>query len=285
MRFEISFLGLVFSLLPAAALAQDWPQVFFGERDYPAWFQFVAAPRGSFLGVDVCEIDHDRTRSLNLKEERGVEITRVQEDSPASKAGLSAGDVVLDFNGQRVEGTEQFMRLVRETPPGREVKLLVSRAGAQRTIVATVGSRPAPLVAGIPREGWSLELSPDLPRTLGVMRPGYLGLEAESLSSQLAAYFGVKDGVLVRSVQAGSAAERAGIRAGDVITRIDGEAVQSAGEITRAVRNARSKRSFPVTVVREKREMTVNVTLEEPGGGKAGLPPRVRTVAAGSYRL
>ena len=81
----------------------------------------------SFLGVGVAEIDADRAKALNLKEERGVEIKRVDEESPAAKAGLKENDVVLEYNGQRVEGAEQFTRLVRETPAGRQSKLLISR--------------------------------------------------------------------------------------------------------------------------------------------------------------
>src|SRR5206468_8993249 len=83
----------------------------------------------SFLGVGVSEIDSERAKALNLKEERGVEVKNVDEDSPAAKAGVKVGDVVLDYNGQRVEGMEQFVRFVHETPVGRPVKLLISRNG------------------------------------------------------------------------------------------------------------------------------------------------------------
>ncbi len=87
--------------------------------------EFNAAPfvGGTYLGVNLAEIDANRAKELKLKEDYGVEITRVEENSPAEKAGLKAGDVVLEYNGQRVEGMEQFGRMVRETPPGREVKL------------------------------------------------------------------------------------------------------------------------------------------------------------------
>ena len=78
---------------------------------------------------------------LRLKEEHGVEITRLEDDSPASKAGLRVTDVVLEYNGQRVEGIEQFVRLVRETPAGREVKMLISREGGLQTISAVIGSK------------------------------------------------------------------------------------------------------------------------------------------------
>src|SRR5579863_9014205 len=105
-------------------------------------------PGGTYLGVNLCEISSDGARELKLKEAYGVEITRVEEGSPAEKAGLKSGDVVLEYNGQRVEGMEQFGRLVRETPAGREVKLLISRGGATQTISATLGTRKARTVGG-----------------------------------------------------------------------------------------------------------------------------------------
>ena len=89
---------------------------------------------GTYLGVNLAEIDANRAKELKLKEDYGVEITRVEENSPAEKAGVKPGDVVLEYNGQRVEGMEQFGRMVRETPPGREVKLTVSRNGATQTL-------------------------------------------------------------------------------------------------------------------------------------------------------
>ena len=95
----------------------------------------------TYLGVNLAEVNADRARELKLKEPYGVEITRVEEGSPAEKAGLKAGDVVLEYNGQRVEGMEQFGRLVHETPAGRDVKLLISRGGATQTISATLGTR------------------------------------------------------------------------------------------------------------------------------------------------
>src|SRR5215204_3028455 len=85
----------------------------------------VTRGSGSFLGIGVQEIDNERAKALNLREERGVEVTRIEDESPAAKGGIKTGDVVLEYNGERVEGVEQFMRMVRETPPGREVKLSI----------------------------------------------------------------------------------------------------------------------------------------------------------------
>src|SRR5712692_9202699 len=105
-------------------------------------YSFFAGPLlgGSYLGVNLAEIDGDRARELKLKETYGAEITRVAEGSPAEQAGLKFSDVVLEYNGQRVEGMEQLGRLVRETPAGRQARLLISRNGATQTIAATVES-------------------------------------------------------------------------------------------------------------------------------------------------
>jgi len=158
---------------------------------------------GSYLGVNLAEIDGTRARELKLRETTGVEITRVEEGSPAERAGLKPNDVVLEYNGQRVEGMEQFGRLVRETPAGREVKLVISRNGATQTVMATVAGRKVRAFGGNIKDFMpdmpDIHM-PDMPQIFSVWRSPVLGVEAEALGSQLAAYFGVKEGVLVRSV-------------------------------------------------------------------------------------
>jgi serine protease Do len=278
-----------------------------------AWIQATPAPRaearvfalgpmgGSYLGIGAQEIDAARAKDLKLKEVRGVEVTRVEEDSPAEKAGLRKGDVVLEYNGERVEGTRQFERLVRETPPGRQVTLVVSRNGATQTITATLGERKnfvferkiigpdferdmAKLredlqglrvdpkfhedMSRLQDELGAMRLRiPEMPQVFMSLRSGMLGIEAESLTSQLAEFFGVKQGVLVRSVMKDSAAEKAGIKAGDVIVRVDKEEVASPSELTRELRRMGSGRSFPVTVVRNRQEMVLNVVADEKPSG------------------
>jgi serine protease Do len=230
----------------------------------------AALGSGSFLGIGVSEIDSERAKVLNLKEERGVEITRVEEDSPASRAGLKTGDVVLEYGGQRVEGTEQFVRLVHETPIGREVKISISRNGALQTVVAKTGARRADASknwmfrAGdpFPFEAPEIRMQ-DIPRAFMSWRSAVLGIEGESVDSQLAQYFGVKEGVLVRSVLKGSAAEKAGLKAGDVITKVDSTPVSNSREISNALRAAGSRKTVAVTLTRERREMNINVSLDD----------------------
>jgi len=250
---------------PSAPLAPLAPQV----REYSAPFA-----GGTYLGVSLAEIDANRAKELKLREDYGVEITRVEEGSPAEKAGVKPGDVVQEYNGQRVEGMEQFGRMVRETPAGRDVKLTISRDGAPPTLTATLGSRKLRGLAG----NFHIEMPeiriPDIPQIYTTLRTARLGVEAESLGPQLSEYFGVKEGVLVRSVLENTAAQKAGIKAGDVITKVDGMPVTSPSELSGAVRAASAKKTYSLELVRERKPQTVSVTVEE-GSERA---PRVRAV-------
>ena len=147
----------------------------------------------SYLGVGVADVDGQRAKDLKLSEERGVEIKRVEPGSPAEKAGFKEGDVVLEYNGQRVEGTEQFSRMVRETPPGRNSRITISRNGANQTLTATIGEHHD-------ADFGNLRIPPmppmppmDVPRPVMAMRTSRVGLETETLNEQLAEYFGVKE--------------------------------------------------------------------------------------------
>jgi serine protease Do len=226
---------------------------------------------GTYIGVNIQEIDADRAKALNLRDVAGVELTRIEKDSPAEKAGLMTGDVVIQYAGQHVEGIEQFSRLVRETPVGRDVKLDIWRNGAAQSMTVKVAARRN--VGAITGDGgfqFTLpELPmPDIPRNLMTWRTTLLGVEAESLDGQLATFFGVKEGVLVRSVIAGSASEQAGIKAGDVITRVDDSNVRTPAELSSRVRGLRGK-SVPIVLMRDHKEMTLNVMIadQRPSGG------------------
>jgi serine protease Do len=227
----------------------------------------VATPGSmtSYLGVGIKDVDSDRAKALKLKEEAGIEVTRVDENSPAEKAGLKTGDVILDYNGQRVEGIEQFSRMVRETPAGREVKLQVWRNGSNQTIAAKVGSHRAGMIAQpfeVPQLKDLRAYIPDVPRAHMDWPSGVLGVVAESIDGQFAEFFGVKEGVLVRSVNKDSAAEKAGIKAGDVIIKVDGMTVSNPPDVSSRLRDQRGK-SVPVVLIRDHKEVTVAVTVAD----------------------
>jgi serine protease Do len=232
--------------------------------------KMMVATSGSYLGVNVQEIDSDRAKALKLREEAGVEITSVTADSPAEKAGLKSGDAILQYNGEHVEGMEQFSRLVRETPVGREVKLEISRSGSTQTIPVKLAARHNPSV-GVLAPGLTLSaphayefrnLMPDLPRSFMSWQSSMLGVEGESLDGQLAQYFGVKEGVLVRSVTTGSAAEKGGLKAGDVIIRVDDSKISTPADVSNRIRSMQGKQ-VPIVVMRDRKEVTLTVTIDE----------------------
>jgi serine protease Do len=239
----------------------------------PQAAEVVSQREGSYLGIGVQEVDSERAKALKLSEERGAEITRVDPDTPAFKAGVKPGDVLLEYNGTAVQGTDQLQRMVRDTPPGKTVKLVVWRNGASLSLSATVRkglwvetpggeinvvmAQPMPPAPPMPPMA--------MPRIITIMPSGMLGIDGEPLNQepQFAEFMGVKDGVLVKAVNHNSAAERAGIKAGDVIVKIDDTHVSNSSDITSALRASRSKRNFNLTIVRSKKEMPVPVTLDE----------------------
>jgi serine protease Do len=238
--------------------------------------------RPAYLGIGAQDIDAERAKALKLKDVRGAEVTSVTPDSPAAKAGIKDGDVIVEFNGQPVEGTDQLARLVRETPVGRQVRFGLWRAGAPVTVTATMEQGKRVTVYGDGGTAFAIPELPKMPEMPYIDIPKFqmltgnpmLGIMGEPLGQQeqLADFFGVKEGVLVKSVTKGTAAEKAGIKAGDVIVKVDEKNVNTTGEITGVLRAVRGKTTITVIVVRAKKEMPITVTLDAPQG---------RTVKAG----
>jgi serine protease Do len=239
----------------------------------------------SFLGIEAREVTPDNVKQYKLPAERGVMVGRVAPDSPASKAGLKETDVITEVDGQRVEGATQFRRMIREIPAGRTVQLKVWRDGRAQTLNAKLdqaeelhrtmaGPMPGAFAFRMPEV--AVPDMPDVPGTpdgpivafgngdnltfTTALRPR-LGIDAEDISGQLGTFFGVPDdeGVLVRSVNSGSPAEKGGLKAGDVITKFDGERIRSLGELREKL--AAKGETATLTVTRNKAEMTLNVEL------------------------
>jgi serine protease Do len=271
-----------------------------------AFAQVVVAPKArtaqimrterAYLGIGVKDVDPDGAKRLNLKEVRGVEITQVEENSPAAKAGIKDGDVVLEYNGQQVEGGEQLSRLVRETPIGRTVRIGVWRGSSMQNLSATIEASKGPMIIAqgggpmaIPEfhmpEIQSFRFPEGMPGIVTANSPT-IGIIGEPLSNQdqLADFFGVKDGVLVKQVNRNSAAEKAGLKAGDVIVKVEGSSVSTARDITRVLRDARGKKTVTLTVVRAKKEMPITVTIES--ASTLGTPVRaLLQFGPGFYRV
>jgi len=275
-----------------------------------------------WLGVTPEDVSADRAKELKLSSARGVYVNEVEPDSPAEKAGLKSGDVILEFNGQHVEGATQFRRLVRETPAGRSVAIVISRDGKSQTINATLsnmsdqfehqfrmnfGDGRRALTLNSPNWNWdgpevhvapmpAMPAMPTMPpHTYSYTIPGEgfgfgfgsgtgigigwptIGISGENLSGQLGTYFGAPDGegVLVREVESGSPAEKSGMKAGDVITKVAGERVRTLREMQSKLREKREDKTVQITVVRHGSETNLTVEPNKPKTIPPARPGRV----------
>jgi serine protease Do len=236
----------------------------------------------SYLGVDTRDITPDRLAALKLKEEQGVEVTMVDQDAPAGKAGLKEHDVILTVNGAAVESVEQLRRVIRETPPGRVVTLGLSRDGQAMTLKVQLAERKNSYAYGYsygPKgKDFHFEMPAippmppmpdmgdiDIPVSIVVVHSSARsGLMVENLTPQLGDFFGTKNGqgVLVRSVEKGSRADKAGFRAGDVVVKINGEAIHDSSDFSHALRS-RKDNTANIGVIRDKKELNITITLPE----------------------
>jgi len=226
----------------------------------------------SYMGVDIADVRAERLSELKLKEEKGAEITMVDEDAPAGKAGLHEHDVVLSLNGTTIESAAQLRRMIKEIPPGRVVTLGISRDGQPLTIKVQLADRSKAKNWEPSAHEFNFHMPEmpqlpdfDMPVTVVIAHSSVRsGLMVENLTPQLGDFFGVKDGkgALVRSVEKGSHGEKAGFHAGDVIVKVNGQFVHDASDFTHALRGS-SKGAATVTIMRDKHEQTLTLTLPE----------------------
>src|SRR5215831_14638925 len=206
--------------------------------------------------------------SIEDRKDTGPVVRSVESNSPASKAGLKEGDVITQYNKENVVGVQQLTRLIRETPVGRNVELKVQRDGREQTLQLTTEAARFPQGLG------NFEFNmPDVhvlvdranqarlnvPRVEVSTAFVQAGIRVEQLTDQLRDFFGVfgNNGVLVSSVEAGSAAEKAGLKAGDVITSIDGRNVRTPADFSREMRASGGK--VTLKIMREKQEREIKL--------------------------
>jgi serine protease Do len=262
------------------------------ERAPQEWRRVIVG--GPVLGVSVRDVDEADVGREKLQSRSGAVVTNVERDSPAADAGLRAGDIIVAFDGDNVRSARHLTRLVDETPDGREVSLTVLRQNQRVALKVTPEAHRGWTDLGALGELRDLpnrldlrlrEVLPDLERFAPLERldrpdrldrfdrfdradvPGLLrlypgrarlGVDVQELTDQLAAFFGVTDGVLITAVSEGTPARTAGLRAGDVITKVNSRTIRSGVDLRRELAAAASGEA-QVTIVREKKEQTIGV--------------------------
>lgn len=240
------------------------------------------------IGVSIRDVTGEDAVKANMAQPSGVYVESVVEGSPASKGGLQAGDIVVDFDGERVRSASHFTRLVQESVPNRQVSAVVMRGTSKQTLTVVPQAGGAFNILSndarrrlqetwqnrLPRD-FDLRFDPETLRNRGAATGRTLGVTVSPLSDQLATHFGVKQGVLVSSVTSNSAAASAGIRAGDVITAVNGQNISSSADITRALRDTTGD-SVDIAVTRDRKSLSLKATLPARTtprpSGRGGLP-------------
>jgi serine protease Do len=243
-------------LVAAVAVAEPQIQIFRGE--------------GASIGVTVRDVTTDDVAKAKLDGQRGVFIEAVREGMPAARAGFRSGDIVLEYDGERVRSVQQFTRLVQESAVGRPVSTVLNRDGGRQTVSVTperggVLDVPGLMSRRVDRNGdrFNFDFDTIAPEIRTLATPRQLGATLTPLSDQLESYFGVSNGVLVSSVQSDSPASTAGLRAGDVITQVNGRRVDGPDDVGQAVRATGAGTDVEITVMREKKQVTLKARIPE----------------------
>lgn len=268
-------------------------QVLIARQDVPGAHNFTLAvePEFQVLGVGGPQIG---VTVRDPDKGEGVAVVEVRSGSPAEKAGVKTGDTIVEFDGEKIRSVRQLTRLVQETPAGRAVKMAVLRDSKRVDLSVTPDSAAGGLITPqfqadmnklnqdlrnnlrqLPKQGGTFrymvpdsgvwEIGPEGPSGLieRYVQPGRrLGVTVQDLTSQLATYFGAKDGVLITAVTEGSAAAKAGLKAGDVITAVNDHAVNTSSDLVRLLRDAGGSAEVAIGIVRDRKPLTVRAKPE-----------------------
>lgn len=263
-RSTNSFLAVFSAVLVLSAIAAasgaPWPE----------------AHSGAYLGVQVTAVTNERASALKLPASSGAIIAYVDQDGPACHAGLVENDVVVAFDGAKVDGPEQLQNMIHVTPPQKTITLTILRNGIRKDVKVTLGSwnvmshvHTMNAANGFPPPPHAYP--PDVEVPAFTLLSARHGLVVESLTPQLAEFFGVAHGrgVLVRSVENGSPAAAAGIKAGDIIVKVNNEEVHDMSDWQRGM-HAPGK--LAVVIWREKKEQNVVINVPGPGDNSRLFP-------------
>jgi len=270
----LAFLAAFAAFAPSAARAQIGDLIQF--TDQPNLV--LRSASHVYLGVELTDVSPEKAQTLKLKDARGALVTLIDHDAPAAQAGIVVNDVILGFNGQKVQNAEQFLQMLHRAAPGRKVSIEISRDGNIQTLAVQLTDRreldhevwirigdggdvfPPAAGMGMLSGGGNLPASggfhlPFFGKTLNV------GALVEPLTSQMAEYLGVASGLMVKQVARKSEAALAGLRAFDVILKIGPETVSNVAGWDRALR-ANQGKPVQVTILRDRRQQVLTLQVD-----------------------
>jgi serine protease Do len=261
---------------PQAALAQATEITQMLQEPSPL---LATSSSKGYLGVLVGDVDSDSAAKLKLKDVRGAVITLVDHDAPAGQAGLKVNDVVVELNGQPIEGAEQLRRMLHEIPPGRKITLVISHDGTQQTVNTQMGDHKKIVEGFWTRIGNSADIFPAAgPGGLGILPGGdtaagtglrfsifgsslKVGAMVEPLTTQMAEYLGVASGLMVKQVGRKTEADTAGLKAFDVILKVGPDPIATMADWERAL-HANQGKPVQLTILRDKKQQTLTMQVD-----------------------
>jgi membrane-associated protease RseP (regulator of RpoE activity) len=252
--------GLLSVLLLAALLLFTVPAAWAGEAEVP------------FIGINPGEVTSDIASGYGVRAGEGVLIEGVVPGTPAEEAGFRANDVLTRLDDAVLTGPAELRVQLKKHQPGDTVNITYVRGGQTKTVALKLGHEPEnkmmfggrdvkrKLIMGGPPWDWKFE---EGGRGGGKKKVAYAGIVTQSLSEGLALYFKVKKGALISEVVSDSPAEKAGLKAGDVIVKIGSEDIEDEDDVGEAIREHDPGDSVDFVIYREGRETTVKVTFGE----------------------
>jgi hypothetical protein len=237
---------------------------------------------GAYLGVHISNLTPEQAASLRAND-GGVLVLSIDQDGPACRAGMKANDVITAVDGKKVQNSEQLAAMMQTMSGGQTANLAILRNGTAQDIKVKLGSRhewmsskwPPPPVANSMMAGPTpapmamppMPSPPDPEVPLFTPASARRGVVVEAMTAQLADFFGVPpgQGVLVRNVQKGSLASSSGLKAGDVIVKVNGEIIRDLADWRRSMHSATGKTTF--SIIRDKREQAVSMNIPGPASG------------------
>lgn len=211
-----------------------------------------------WMGVQVSDLTRELVEDRELPRDEGVYVNEVIGDSPAETAGIQTGDIIIRFNNREIYDAEGLVRAVEKSTIDEPVDVIIIRDGREHNLTVTLREHPRSRAVRIPRP-------PDTPRIMMAHRHGRLGVSVIDLNPQLGEYFKVPGGkgVLVEKVHAHTPAEEAGVRAGDVIVKVDDRTIETARELRRTLSQYEAAEDVRIEIIREGTRKTLTVRIEE----------------------